>query len=161
MLRFVQRRVVKPVTDLLRIGATPERLAWSLAMGVLIGINPVLGSTTVLAIAVASVFRLNYVASQVSNHAVYPLQLLLFPLWIKMGSVLFGTPGLKLGRMELMRAVKQHPWQMTKALWTWEWHALMVWAVFAAVAMPLLAMAFKPVLKKMLDRLHHEPVVER
>jgi uncharacterized protein (DUF2062 family) len=161
MLRFVQRRVVKPVTDLLRIGATPERLAWSLAMGVLIGINPVLGSTTVLAIAVASVFRLNYVASQVSNHAVYPLQLLLFPLWIKMGSVLFGTPGLKLGRMELMRAVKQHPWQMTKALWTWEWHALMVWVAFAAVAMPLLAMAFKPVLKKMLDRLHHEPVVER
>jgi hypothetical protein len=79
MLRFVQRRVVKPLLDLLRMGATPERLAWSIAAGVLIGINPVLGSTTVLAIAVASVFRLNYVASQVGNHLVYPLELLLFP----------------------------------------------------------------------------------
>lgn len=147
--------------DLLRMGATPERLAWSLAMGVMIGINPVLGSTTVLALVLASAFRLNYVASQVGNHAVYPLQLLLLPLWIKMGSLLFGMPGLKLGRRELMHAVKEHPWQTTKALWTWEWHALVVWAIAAAVLTPLLAMAFKPVLSKMLERLHHEPVVEK
>jgi len=161
VLSFVQRRVVKPVMDLLRVGATPERLAWSLAMGVVIGINPVLGSTTLLALAAASVFRLNYIASQVSNHVVYPLQLLLFPVWVKLGSLLFGTPGLKLGRHELMHAVKHHPWQTTKALWTWEWHALVVWAVAAAVVMPLLAMMIKPVLCKMLDGLHHEPVVEK
>jgi uncharacterized protein (DUF2062 family) len=161
MLRFVQRRVVKPLLDLLRMGATPERLAWSIAAGVLIGINPVLGSTTVLAIAVASVFRLNYVASQVGNHLVYPLELLLFPVWIKVGSLLFGTPGLKLGRRELLFAVKQHPWQTTKSLWTWEWHALVVWAFATAALMPLLAMALKPLLQKMLERLHHEPVVEK
>src|ERR1700722_13162707 len=147
--------------DLLRVGATPEGLAWSLAMGVIIGINPVLGSTTVLALAAASAFRLNYMASQVSNHVVYPLQLLLLPVWIAMGSVLFGTPGLKLGRRELLIAVKQHPWQTTKALWMWEWHALVVWAFAAAILMPLLAMALKPVLRKMLERLHNEPVVEK
>jgi uncharacterized protein (DUF2062 family) len=161
VLGFVQRRVVKPVMDLLCMGATPERLAWSIAAGVLIGLNPVLGSTTVLAIAVASVFRLNYVASQVGNHVVYPFELLLFPVWIKMGSILFGTPGLKLGRRELMHAVKQHPWQTTKALWTWEWHALVVWAFAAAIVTPLLAMALKPLLQKMLDRLHNEPVMEK
>jgi uncharacterized protein (DUF2062 family) len=147
--------------DLLRMGATPERLAWSIAMGVLIGINPVLGSTTVLALALASAFRLNYVASQVGNHLVYPLELLLFPVWIALGSRLFGTAGLKLGRHELMLEVKHHPWQTTKALWTWEWHALIVWAVAAAILMPLLAMALKPVLRKMLDQLHHEPIVEK
>ena len=161
MLRLVQRRVVKPVMDLLRMGATPERLAWSIAAGLLIGINPVLGSTTVLALAVASAFRLNYVASQLGNHLMYPLELLLFPVWIALGSRLFGTPGLKLGRHELMLEVKHHPWQTTKALWTWEWHALVVWAFAAAILMPLLAMVLKPVLDKMLDRLHHEPVIEK
>ena len=157
----MQRRVVKPLIDLLRMGATPERLAWSIAAGVLIGINPVLGSTTLLALAVASAFRLNYVASQVGNHLVYPFELLLFPVWIAMGSVLFRTPGLKLARRELLHAVKHHPWQTTKALWTWEWHALVVWVFAAAILMPLLAMALKPVLRKMLDQLHHEPVVEK
>jgi uncharacterized protein (DUF2062 family) len=161
MLRFVQRRVVKPLLDLLRMGATPERLAWSLAMGVLVGINPVLGTTTVLALAAASAFRLNYVASQIGNHLMYPVQLLLLPVWIAVGSRLFGTPGLKLGRRALMLEVKHHPWQTTKALWTWEWHALVVWALAAAIVMPLLAMALKPILGKMLDRLHHEPVIEK
>ena len=161
MLRFVQRRVVKPLMDLLRMGATPERLAWSIAAGVLIGINPVLGSTTVLALAVASAFRLNYVASQVGNHLVYPLELMLFPVWIALGSRLFGTPGLKLGRHELMREVKYHPWQTTKALWTWEWHALVVWAFAGAILMPLLVMMLKPILRKMLYQLHHEPVIEK
>jgi uncharacterized protein (DUF2062 family) len=161
MLRFVQRRVVKPLLDLLRMGATPERLAWSIAVGVLIGINPVLGSTTVLAIVVASAFRLNYVASQVGNHIVYPLQLLLFPGWIAMGSVLFRTQGLKLGRRELLLTAKHHPWQKTKDLWMWEWHALVVWAFAAGIVMPLLAMALKPLLQRMLDRLHNEPIVEK
>ena len=161
MLRFVQRRVVKPVMDLLRVGLTPQRLAWSIAAGVLIGINPLLGSTTVMALAAASGFRLNYVASQLGNHLVYPLELLLFPVWVALGSRLFGMPGLKLGRHEIMLEVKHHPWQTTKALWTWEWHALVVWAAAAAILMPLLAMALKPLLEKMLDQLHHEPIVEK
>jgi len=45
-----------------------------------------------------------------------------------------------------------HPWHTTKLLWTWEWHALVVWAVFAVVAMPLVAMASEPVLRKMAAR---------
>jgi hypothetical protein len=48
--------------------------------------------------------------------------------------------------------VKYHPWHTTRILWTWEWHALVVWAVFAAVAMPVIAMASEPVLEKMARR---------
>jgi uncharacterized protein (DUF2062 family) len=157
----MQRRVVTPLLDLLRVGATPRRLAWSIAVGLVVGVNPLLGSTTVLALAAAGAFRLNVVASQVGNHAVYPLELAMFPLWVKLGSLLFGTPGLKLGRRELMVAVKAHPWQTTKALWTWEWHAMVVWVACAALVAPMLAIALQPVLEKMLDRLHHEPIVEK
>jgi len=153
--------VVKPLLDLLRIGATPERLAWSIAAGVIIGVNPLLGSTTVLALAAASVFRLNYIASQIGNHVTYPLQLLLLPVWIALGSRLFGTPGLKLRRHEIVLEVKLHPWQTTRALWTWEWHGLVVWAFAAVILMPLLAMALRPMLEKMSAALHREPVVEK
>ncbi len=88
---FIRRRVVGPVVQLLRIGATPERLAWSIAVGVVIGLNPLLGSTTVLALAVTPVFGLNVVASQLGNHLVYPLELLLFPVFIRVGIWLFRT----------------------------------------------------------------------
>jgi uncharacterized protein (DUF2062 family) len=158
---FFRRRVAGPVLQLLRYGATPERLAWSLAVGVVIGVNPLLGSTTVLALLLAPLFGLNVVASQLGNHLVYPLELLLFPVFIRLGSLLFHTAGLPLERHAMLSAVKLHPWQTTRLLWSWEWHALMVWVMFAVVAAPVLKMVLRPVLARMLDALHHEPIVEK
>lgn len=147
-----QRWIVNPVLGLLKMGADPNRLAWSLALGVVVGVNPLLGSTTLVALGLASLFRLNLVASQVGNHAVYPLEWLLFPVFIKLGDVIFGTQKLPLSGHALWLAVKHHPWDTTRLLWSWEWHALVVWAVFAAVAMPLIAKGTEPVLRKMSAR---------
>ena len=147
-----QRWVIRPVKGLLRAGLTPEKLAWSLAAGVVVGVNPLLGSTTLVAIAVAGIFRLNVVASQVSNHAMYPLELALFPVFVKLGSVLFATERLPMDGKQLWWAVRHHPWDTTRVLWLWEWHALVVWAAFAVIALPLLALAFTPALVKM--RMH-------
>ena len=158
---FFRRRVVEPVLQLLRMGATPQRLAWSIAMGVVIGINPLLGSTTVLALAFASVFRLNVVASQLGNHLVYPLELLLLPVFLRVGIAVFHSPGLPLEREALFHAVKRHPWDTTRLLWRWEWHALIVWLVFAVVVAPLLQMVLRPVLEHMLAKLHAEPTMEK
>lgn len=137
---------------LLKKGADPDKLAWSLALGVVVGVNPLLGSTTVLALGLASVFRLNLVASQVGNHAVYPLELLLFPAFIKVGSLIFATKKIPLQGKALWDALKRHPWDTTHLLWSWEWHALVVWAAFAAVALPAIAMGIEPVLRKMARR---------
>ena len=158
---FIRRRVVEPVMQLLRIGMTPRRLAWSIAIGVAIGLNPLLGSTTVLVLAVASAFRLNLVASQIGNHVVYPLELLLFPVFLRVGIVLFHSPGLPLEREALFRAIKRHPWETTRLLWRWEWHGLIVWLAFAVVVAPLLQLALRPVLERMLVKLHNEPVLEK
>lgn len=143
------------------MGATPDRLAWSIAVGAAIGINPLLGSTTLLALAVASLFRLNLVASQLGNHLVYPLELLLFPVFIKLGILIFHAPGFPLGKEAVVRSVSLHPWETTKLLWRWEWHALVVWAVFAAIGTPLLQRLLRPVLERMLRRLQSAPVVEK
>ncbi len=158
---FVQRRVVGPVLDLLRIGATPEKLAWSLAVGAVIGVNPLLGSTTVLALAAAPLLGLNFVALQLGNHLMYPLELILFPVFVRAGSWVFGTAALPMEMHELLGAAKAHPWDTTRLLWRWEWHAVVVWAGFAVVITPVLQAALHMMLCKMLTRLHDEPVVEK
>ena len=140
------------MVGLLKMGADPDKLAWSLALGLVVGVNPLLGSTTVVALGVAAAFRLNLVASQVGNHAVYPLEIVLFPVFIKLGDVLFGTQKLPLAGKALWHAAKHHPLETTRLLWTWEWHALVVWAMFAAVAMPAIALGSEPVLRKMAER---------
>ena len=137
---------------LLRRGADPDTLAWSLALGVVVGVNPLLGSTTVAVLGLAALFRLNIVASQVGNHAMYPVEILMFPVFIKVGSVIFGTPRVPLAGKALWGAVKHHPLDTTRLLWSWEWHALVVWAMFAVVAAPAIALGSEPMLRKMAKR---------
>ncbi len=143
---------MNPVVGLLKMGADPDKLAWSLALGLVVGVNPLLGSTTLVVLGLAAALRLNIVASQLGNHAVYPLEILLFPVFVKVGSLVFNTPKLPLAGKALWHAVKRHPWDTTRLLWRWEWHALIVWAVFAMVAAPAIAMGLEPVLRRMARR---------
>jgi len=148
----LSRRVILPVLVLLRMGASPRRLAWSIAVGFVIGVNPLLGSTTILCLAVAMLFRLNVAASQLGNHIVYPLQLLMFVPFLRLGSIVFGTPPMPLAPTALMEAARSHPVSLVREIWRWEWHAFAVWAALSAVVVPLIALAMTPVLRRLMTR---------
>ena len=131
-------KILRPLLRQLRGGVTPRRLAWSLALGVVIGINPSIGITTLMVVMLAWTFGLNQIASQIGAHAVAPLHLLLFLPFIELGVHLFHTHRLPLSRKQIEH-LSHHPWRMFRDIWQWEWHALVVWVVVASVAMPLLA----------------------
>ena len=134
------------------MGASPERLAWSIAVGLLIGINPLLGSTTILCLAVALLFRLNVAASQLGNHIVYPLQLLFFLPFLHMGTRIFHTKPLPLSRSAIVETARQHPADLIRSLWLWEWHALVVWLTISAVMLPIVAISLTPLLRRVMAR---------
>jgi uncharacterized protein (DUF2062 family) len=155
------RRGVLPILALLRMGATPRTLAWSIAAGLLIGINPVIGTTTVFCLAVAFSFRLNVVASQIANHAMFPLELLLVIPFIRLGSLVFHTAAMPLSPRLFLQAARTSPVALTRQLWRWEWHAFVLWAAISVVAAPLIALALTPLLKRLLSRIQHHqyPIV--
>jgi uncharacterized protein (DUF2062 family) len=137
------------------MGASPQKLAWSIAAGLLIGISPILGVTTILCLAAAFLFRLNVAASQLGNHVVYPLELLLVVPFIRIASRVFHTAPMPLSANELFRAAREHPIDLSRQLWLWEWHAFLLWAILAAIAIPLIALALTPILRKLLVRVDH------
>nr|WP_213806920.1 DUF2062 domain-containing protein [Granulicella sp. dw_53] len=152
---WAYRQIALPVLALLRRGTSPEKLAWSLSAGVLIGINPILGSTTVLCLLLAFIFRLNIVASQITNHLVYPLQLLLVIPFISLGSRLFHTLPMPLSAKELLHAARETPVALIRQLWLWESHALVVWAIVSVALIPVLAFSLMPLLGRLLLRVQH------
>lgn len=158
---WLYRRVVLPILALLRMGASPEKLAWSIAAGLLIGINPILGSTTVFCLAVAFIFRLNVAASQLGNHIVYPFELILVVPFIRIASRIFQTAPMPLSPNELLRAAREHPVTLSRQLWLWEWHAFILWAILAAIAIPMFALALTPLLRRLLKRVerHQYPIL--
>ena len=122
----------------MRGGVSPRRIAWSLALGMVIGINPSVGLTTLLIVILAWVFGLNQIASQIGTHVVAPLHLLLFIPFIQLGVHIFHTRRLPLSRKQIEH-LSHHPFRLFHDIWQWEWHALIIWGLIAAVAMPLLA----------------------
>jgi len=158
---WIYRRGVLPILALLRMGATPRSLAWSIAAGLLIGINPLVGTTTLLCLGAAFSFRLNLVASQIANHAMFPVELALVIPFIRLGSRVFHTPEMPLSPRVFLHAARTAPWPLTRQVWLWEWHALVLWAAISAIAAPLIALALTPVLRRLLARVqrHEYPIV--
>ena len=148
---FLRCKILHPLLRLLRGGVTPRRLAWSLALGMVIGINPSVGLTTLLVVMLAWTLGLNQVASQIGVHAVAPLHLLLFLPFIELGVHLFHTRRLPLSRQQIEH-LSHHPLRLVHAIWQWEWHALIVWGVVAVVAMPLIAWYIRRALVMLLRR---------
>jgi uncharacterized protein (DUF2062 family) len=147
-LRF---HVLQPLLRALRCGTTPRRMAWSLALGMVVGISPTVGLATLLVLFLAWGFGLSRLASLFGVHVVAPLHLLLFIPFIEIGVHLFRTRKLPLDRKQLDH-LSHHPWRLLHDIWMWEWHALVVWGVLAAILMPLLAMYLRRALIVFLRR---------
>lgn len=150
---FLYRRVALPILALLRRGASPRRLAWSISLGLMVGINPVLGSTTILCLGLAMLLRLNLAVSQLVNHLIYPVQLLLLVPFLQLGSDLFHSESLPFSAHTLLEMARRDPLEFARKIWRWEWHAFLVWIVLAAVLIPLIAMALTPLLRRVAIRL--------
>ncbi len=116
-----------------------------------IGINPSVGLTTLIIVVLAWTLGLNQMASQIGSHVVAPLHLLLFVPFIELGVYLFHTRKLPLSRQQIEH-LSHHPVRLFHAIWQWEWHALVVWGLVAAIAMPLLATYLRRALVLMMRR---------
>ncbi|XBH17468.1 DUF2062 domain-containing protein [Telmatobacter sp. DSM 110680] len=148
---FIRCRILRPLLRLLRGGITPRRLAWSLAMGIIVGINPSVGITTFLVVMLAWTFGLNQVASQIGAQSASPLHLLLFLPFIELGVHLFHTARVPLNRHQIEH-LSHHPLRLFRDIWQWEWHALIVWGLAGAIAMPLLAIYIRRALVLLMRR---------
>lgn len=152
---FIRARFLRPLLRLLHNGVSPQELSWSLAVGLMVGISPTLGMTTVIMLLLAWLLRLNYVATQIGIHMMTPLQVILFVPLIDAGIVVFRAARLPMSRDDILHLSHHHPIQLMHVLWQWEWHALVVWAVFAGVITPILAVTIRKALVLSMRRHKH------
>ncbi|MFQ5652251.1 MAG: DUF2062 domain-containing protein [bacterium] len=124
-----QRKVVQPIIRLLEMGTTPEKIALSIAFGIMLGVFPVLGTTTILCTIAAFALKLNLPAIQLVNYLVYPLQILLLIPFYRAGEHLFGQEPSPLSFAMVAATFEQDFWNATRVLWGITWHAVVVWCL--------------------------------
>jgi len=129
-----QSRVLVPIRDLLGQGITPEKVALSVACGVVLGVFPVIGATTILCALAAVALRLNLPAIQVVNYFSMPLQLaLLLPL-MRLGELLFRAPRLPFSLPQILEMIRADASHAIATLWVSTMYAIVAWLVVAPVS---------------------------
>jgi uncharacterized protein (DUF2062 family) len=156
---FFTRRLVRPLLDLFRQGVTPEKIALSVALGVILGVFPVLGLTTALCALTVFAWQLNSPAIQIVNYFVYPLQLALLIPFFRLGERLFRAPHLPLSVPQIYAMMHDNMGNAIRLLWTTTWHAIIVWCLVAPVSAAAIYASLRPVLRRMVTR-KITPVVE-
>ncbi len=127
--------MLKKIKDVIKgqltMGATPEKLSQSFIWGVLIGIFPLLGTTTSLSALAAWIFKLNHIVIQALNYAVYPIQLLMIPIYIKIVDLFFDVGYVPLRPDLILNQFKASPVEFFKQYSLIGVYAIMVWAIFS------------------------------
>lgn len=140
-------KVREPLLRMLRTGLSPEGLAWSLAVGLALGVTPLYGTSTLLCVGVATAFRLNQPAMQLANYLAYPLQLALLIPFTRLGERLFGAPRLPISLATVQASLKGGIWAVLSALWTSLWHASVAWLLVVPIPAALLAWGLIPIFR--------------
>ena len=145
---FFRRRILAPILDLLRQGITPEKIALSIAFGIVLGVFPALGWTTLLCVIAAAWLRLNLPAMQLVNLLVYPLQLILLVPFLRAGELLFRSHPMGLSLPQIVGLIHAGMWQAIKVLWVATVHGIVVWAILALPAIFLTYKVLAPLLRR-------------
>lgn len=143
-----RRWFVAPVRAQLLQGMSTERVSWTISLGCVFGVFPIMGSTTLVCILVAWAFRLNQALLHVFKAAVYPLHLALILVFIRLGERLYGVPLIKFSIPELMGMFKDDPLRFGRDFGMAAWHGVSAWLLIAPVAAVVIKLAVTPVVRR-------------
>jgi uncharacterized protein (DUF2062 family) len=153
MNAFLKRRLIAPILQLLTQGITPEKIALSLAFGIMLGIFPVLGTTTLLCLIAALLFRLNLAAVQLVNFLVYPLWFALLIPFVRVGEGLFGAPPFAMTGSQMLALAHANLWHSMSLLWLTALRAAAAWMLVGPPGIIVLYLMLAPLIRRM-ARLH-------
>ena len=143
------RWAIRPIANQLKQGTSPQKLAWSVSLGVTLGIFPIMGSTSLVCIAVGHLFRLNQPVLHLFKTFTYPFHLALILVFIRLGQHLNGVPPIRFSIPQLLTRFKDSPTQFARDFGIAALHGIEAWAIAAIFLIPLLYFISLPLLRKL------------
>ena len=150
---WFRRWVIQPILKQLKQGTSPERLAWSISLGITLGIFPIMGSTSLVCLFFGWLFKLNQPVLHLFKTFTYPLHLPLILVFIRLGQKINGVPLLTLSIPEMLGQFKDDPAQFARDFGIAALHGIEAWAICSIVLIPAAYFIALPLLKKLLGRI--------
>jgi len=146
------RLVITPIVTQLRQGITPEQIALTIALGLVLGIFPIIGATTILCGVAAAGLRLNQPIIQIVNYVTYPIQLVLLIPFYRAGETLFGQPHVPLAIPMLVERFRADTAQFFADFGMIAVEGIVVWCLLAPIVAAAVFVMIRPPLRALARR---------
>ncbi len=148
----LRRRLGDPIRQQLTQGISPEKVALTVAVGLTIAVNPIVGTTTVLCFFAAWALRLNQPIIQAINWSSYALQLALIFPFIRLGEWLFRAPRENRSLERLVALMRADPLATFADVRTTLGHAVVAWLATAPLLVAAIYFAVRPLFRALARR---------
>ena len=142
------QKAVMAAKSLLKHGATPEKIALCVALGVTLSVFPVIVVPTVLCTVFALVLRLNLPLMLAVNVVALPLQWLLLLPFVRIGDAIFRAPPFPISPGQFFRMMREHPSTMMGTVL----HASTAWLIASPFLTLLIYAVMLPIVRKTNER---------
>jgi uncharacterized protein (DUF2062 family) len=142
---WLKRRLWEPLLGLLKAGISPDRLALCVAIGIVVGNIPILGTSTILCTVIALLFRLNLPAMQLVQAFMAPTQLLLIIPYVRLGEWILRVPPQPLSIKAGMALMAAGIGTAVVTLWDAILHAGLAFLLVGPLATYALYRIFRPI----------------
>lgn len=143
-----RQRAVSLLRAQLTQGATPERMALSMAVGTACSLVPFFGFTTLLNLGVGAWLRLNQPIMQILNQLLGPVQVVLIVAYVRAGEKIWGAAPVPISVPVLVKAFKEDPAAFLQRFgWTGV-HAATAWLLSVPLLVGGLYFALRPWLRR-------------
>jgi uncharacterized protein (DUF2062 family) len=149
---FLRHRIGDPILQQLTQGITPERIALTVAVGLTIAVNPIVGTTTILCFLAAWALRLNQPIIQAINWSSYALQLALIFPFIRLGERIFGAPRESRSLERLVTMMNSDPLGTLADIRTTLGHAVVAWLLVAPFLVGAIYFSMLPIFRSLARR---------
>lgn len=153
---MIIKKIKTVILSQLLVGVTPDKLTQSLSFGFLIGINPFLGTATALCLLTASIFKLNHVVIQTAHYVIYPLQIIMVPVYIKIVSLLFEVGKVELRPDLIIKQFSESPTLFLKQYGVIGLYSFFLWILISIPSYFLLYRAIFPLVVRIKNRKNKE-----
>lgn len=151
---FWQRRIRGPLMAQLTQGISAERLSLTIALGVTLGIFPILGSRAILVGLAAWMLKLNQPVIHTITFLTFPLQCLLLLPFYRAGEALFGQPSIPLSIPLIISRFFEDTGKFMQDYGMTGLRGIAVWALIAPVLAVLIYYSVRVPLRSMARRLN-------
>ncbi len=146
------RYIGLPFETLILQGSSTRQLTYAVAIGVTFGLFPIMGVSIPFCFLAALVFKAPQPLTHAVNYAVYPLQIPLIFVFVRLGEWIMGAPNVSLSPAAILDLARTDMVRFVQEFGLTCLHAVLAWSLFAPLLFVGTFSVFRPMIARLRDR---------